>query len=122
MLSDILASTDLINDIKSKLDDSKLNTFTKLLSGFKTGMWLYPGVLKRKVAITTEQTYKILSSMEKEGLLKEYYELYCGNCQKSSGIVVETISELPETFQCELCHTELPAIENAVLIYKVIKG
>ena len=122
MLSDILANTDLINDIKTKLDDSKFNTFFELLSAYDTGKWLYPGVLKRKVGLTTELTYEILSSIEKEGFLKGYYELYCGNCQKSTGIVVETLNELPETFTCELCHAEMPAIENAVLVYKVTKG
>ena len=122
MLSDILANTDLISDVKKKLDSSQFNTFFDLLSVYDTGKWLYPGVLKRKVGLTTEQTYEVLSSIEREGFLKGYYELYCGYCQKSSGIVVETVNELPEAFQCELCHAEMPAIENAVLVYKVVKG
>jgi len=83
-------------------------------------MWLYPGVIKRKIGLSTQKTYEILQSMENAGSLESYYELYCSSCQKTSGIVVRTFNELPETFECELCFSVLPSIENAFLIYKVI--
>jgi len=120
MLSDMLMNTDLISDIKKKLDESQYNVFITLLSAFKSGKWLYPGVIKRKVGITTELTYDILDSMEQNGLLKEYYELYCSKCQRLSGDIYETISDLPNTFYCEMCNVEMSAIENAILVYKVV--
>ncbi len=66
-------------------------------------------------------TYRILQILQKEGCLESYYELYCSHCQKSSGALIKYFSELPDTFECEICHEELSALENAILIYKVIK-
>lgn len=85
-------------------------------------MWLYPGVFKRRTGIPMGKTYDILSLLEEERILDGYYELYCSQCQKSSGVVVKAFNEIPETFVCEVCLNELPGVENAVLIYKVIQG
>lgn len=122
MLSDILLSIDLSRKLKTILTDVQFNKLIGLFSAYKTDMWLYPGVIKRKIGLSTEETYEILHGMEKASLVEAYYELGCGNCQHSTGSIYKTINELPEYFQCELCHKELPSIENAVLIYKVIKG
>ena len=64
--------------------------------------------------------YDFLSELEKQGILQSYYELYCSNCQKSMG-TVRLFNELPETFECELCHSELSSIENSFLIYMVVR-
>ena len=34
---------------------------------------------------------------------------------------VRLFNELPETFECELCHSELSSIENSFLIYMVVR-
>ncbi len=120
MLSNILLSIGLSNELESGLDTFQYEKLIRLFSGYDTGMWLYPGVIKRKIGLSTEKTYEILRLMEKAQLIEGFYELGCGNCQHSTGIIYKTFNQLPECFQCELCHKELPAIENAVLIYKVI--
>ena len=40
--------------------------------------------------------------------------------KKSMG-TVRLFNELPETFECELCHSELSSIENSFLIYMVVR-
>ena len=116
----IFAALDLSNEIESTLGSEKYIQFTEFLASYKVGMWLYPGVIKRKFGLSSQVIYRILHSLETAGALESYYEVYCGICQKTSGIVVRTINELPETFECELCQSTLPAIENAILIYKVV--
>lgn len=63
---------------------------------------------------------EFLVELEQQNIIQSYYELYCSHCQKSMG-TVELFNELPEFFECELCHAQLPALENAILIYKVIR-
>lgn len=111
--------------IESAANDKLNNTvnISALLDFFKNykkNMWIYPGVLKRKFSLSLVETYEFLAALEKKEILQSYYELYCSNCQKSMG-TVRLFNELPETFECELCHNELNTIENTILIYKVIK-
>ena len=79
--------------MNKNIDSIALTNFFK---NYRKNMWIYPGVLK------------------------SYYELYCSNCQKSMG-TVRLFNELPETFECELCHSELSSIENSFLIYMVVR-
>ena len=106
-----------INQKLHNVDVPKLINFFKY---YRKGMWLYPGVLKRKFGISISDVYELLYDLEKKNILQSYYELYCGGCQKSNGYV-RLFNELPEEFECELCHLELPTLNNSVLIYKVIK-
>ena len=120
MLLNTLQNIEITKILKPLLNDSELNQLLNLLAAYKSGMWLYPGVIKRKIGLSTQTTYTILHELEKLSVVKAYYELYCSNCQKSNGNVIETINCMPETFYCELCHKELPSMENAILIYKVL--
>lgn len=122
MLSDILINIELTLREKIELNDEILKRLINLLGNYRTGMWLYPGVLKRKLGLSMVEVYDILQVLEQDGFLESYYELYCSECQKTSGIVLKTFNEIPDTFECEMCHEEKRAIENAVQIYKVIKG
>lgn len=90
----------------------------KVFHSYKKGMWIYPGFIIRELHIKPEIAYKFLMDLEKENIIKGYYELYCSCCQKSNGRV-ETFKDIPETFVCNYCNKELVGIENAVIIYKV---
>lgn len=119
----MLSSTLLIIEmtIQGKLNNSSVNTpaILDFFKQYRKDMWIYPGILKRRFSLELSEVYRLLSELEKQGVLQSYYELYCCHCQKSMG-VVELFNELPDSFECELCHGELPALENSVLIYKVI--
>lgn len=119
MLSNTLSVIEkmITQQLNNVLDTSVVVEFFR---NYKVGMWVYPGVLKRKFSLDIQQVYELLSGLEQEGILQSYYEMYCGYCQKSMG-TVELFNELPDTFECEICHSELPTLENSVMIYKVIR-
>lgn len=117
MLSSTLLQIETI--ISKKLNKETTKAILDFFKYYKYGMWIYPGVLKRKFNLSIDIVYMILDAMEKEGILQSYYELYCSHCQKAMG-TVSLFNELPDTFQCEICNEELPTLENAILIYKVV--
>jgi Fe2+ or Zn2+ uptake regulation protein len=102
------------------LSKEKTDEIIQFLSHFKKDYWIYPGVIKRKLLLNSNQVYHILNFMEKDGLLKTYYEQYCNQCQKSSGHV-SVFNEIPDIFTCENCGAELSGIENSIIVYQVIK-
>lgn len=119
MLSNTLAIIEMT--IHNKLNKG-VNTTALLdyLKHYRINMWIYPGVLKRKFSLEISEIYAFLLELEREGILQSYYELYCGHCHKSMGIV-KLLNDMPETFECELCHEELPSLENSILVYKVVR-
>lgn len=103
--------------MNKNIDSIALTNFFK---NYRKNMWIYPGVLKRKFSLEITEVYELLHELEEKGILQSYYELYCSECQKSMGIV-KLFNELPESFECELCHSELSAVENSLLIYMVVR-
>ena len=95
------------------------NNILKFFSNYKPGMWIYPGVLKRNLQIEIDDAYRILSALEKLGVVESWYEYCCGNCQKVLG-TVKRFNELPEYFECEVCGFEMPTVDHAIKIYRVM--
>lgn len=120
MLPDTLVTIEETIREKTLLDDSSISRIVPLFYNYKVGMWVYPGVLKRKANITINESYLILHALEEKKLVESWYELHCSCCQKSTGTAVKTFSEIPTTFECEICHSTITGIENAIMIYKVI--
>lgn len=120
MMSPIILES-IRNWIRSNLDlgTEKTEEIATFFSTYTPGKWLYPGVLVRRYHLTTIQAYSLLDFLEQESVLESYYELSCGSCQKTTGTVYRTISELPNTFCCESCSKTNSAMENASIIYKV---
>ena len=120
MLLSTLQSIELKKILIPTLSEEKISELMGFLVHYKSEMWIYPGVLKRRFGLSTKVTYELMNKLSEQGLVKAYYELCCGHCHKSSGEVYETINQIPETFYCELCEDELGSLENAIIIYKVI--
>ena len=119
MLSNTLSIIEMT--IQYKLNNYvNITALVDFFKNYKINMWIYPGVLKRKFSLSLPEIYDFLSALEEQGVLQSYYELYCSNCQKSMG-TVRLFNELPETFECELCHGELSTLENSFIIYKVMR-
>ena len=119
MLSNTLA---IIKETAQHQLNKNLNItdFLKFFKNYRINTWVYPGVLNRKFSLSFIEIYNFLNELEKQGILQSHYELYCSNCQKTMGIV-HLFNELPESFECELCHNELDTLENTFIIYKVIR-
>lgn len=119
MLSNTLSSIEKI--LCQQMDNKDLiPNILNFFRDFKKGYWLYPGILKRKFSLDLTDVYKILSEMERQGILQMCYELVCSSCQRSVG-TAKLFNELPDTFTCEMCERELPTLENTFIIYKVLK-
>ena len=117
MLSNTLLQIEAI--IQEKLNKETADEFLKFMKTYRKGMWIYPGVIKRKFSLSMSDVYNILTAMEKIGVLQSYYEMCCDKCQKSVG-TVKLFNELPDSFCCEMCGNELSTLENTILIYKVV--
>lgn len=105
--------------LAKQLNKDTTDAVLNFLKNYKSGTYIYPGVLKRKFNISIDSVYTILNEMEKSGMVQSCYELVCSRCQKVMG-TVHLFSELPDTFTCEICGEELPALSNSLLIYKVV--
>lgn len=101
-------------------NNGQLQLFLDLVGSYKTGSWIYPGVIKRKLNLSISDTYQILSLLDRNDFLESRYEMTCPNCQHTSGEICEVINQLPEFFYCEMCNTEQIVLESAMLIYKVV--
>lgn len=90
-----------------------------LLKLYKSGTWIYPGVLARKIKISMKDIYIILNELERAGIITSYFEIICCECGKNIGNVYESINDIPKEVYCEKCDSEVSGIDNAFLIYKV---
>ena len=120
MLSDTLANIRTTLNEHRFLTRAAISSVCDLLHMYRIGMWLYPGVIARRVPLSIENTYALTDLLTQMGYIKSYYELYCNNCQKATGMVFETLTEMPEIFECELCHSSMCSIQNSILVFKVI--
>lgn len=105
--------------LAKQLNKETTEAVLTFLKNYKYGHFVYPGVFKRRFNIPIEKIYSIFNEMENIGVLQSYYELVCGNCQKSIG-TIRLFNELPDTFTCEICGEELETLSNSVLIYQVV--
>lgn len=112
-------SRDLLEKILNDKNQLNIDEIIKFLITFKKGSFIYPSVLKRKFQMSDEDVYKILSKLEKEKVLKLFYELFCYQCNNSIGLF-EYYSQIPTKIICEQCESYL-GIDNIKIVYKVIK-
>lgn len=115
MLSDTLANIRTTLNEHRFLTSAEISSVCDLLHMYRIGMWLYPGVIARRVPLSIENTYALTDLLTQMGYIKSYYELYCNNCQKATGMVFETLTEMPEIFECELCHSSMCSIQNSII-------
>jgi len=116
----ILLHIEKIIDEAKLLNPTQLKKLVGLLTMFKKGEIIYPGVLIRKLKIRRATAYDVLERIRNAGLIQLNYELYCHECNQFEGTIYETINSIPEEIPCEKCGDQLTAIKNALVIYKVL--
>jgi hypothetical protein len=102
----------------SKLNKDEQNSFYNVFKSYKVKEWVYPGVIKRLTDINISNIYFVLNGLEKEGVLKSYFEIFC-ECSKTIGEVYESISDIPLQVYCDNCGQEIDSDKHAFLIYRV---
>lgn len=103
------------------LSKTQIENLIDTLKFYDLGKYIYPGVIKRRLQITSAQAYAILGTIERMGIVKGCFEVNCFECSKTIGDVYENLSDIPEYVICPCCGNEIVAVKNAILIYKVIK-
>lgn len=120
MLQSTLAKIEALinqNELINNVDSKKVSN---LLIHYKKDMWIYPSVLKRKLQVDIKTAYSILNLLEDQDLIERYYELYCFDCQHSTGLLKKTMNEIPDEFECDTCQRTLFALENCRVVFVVV--
>jgi len=120
MSPSVLTNIKQLFKIQMKMDESEIIKYVSFLENYNKGMWIYPGVIKRKLNVPISDVYNCLYCLEQAGILCGYFELYCNNCQHSTGNTFEAFNQIPNEFECEICNHIFSGVENTILIYKVI--
>lgn len=111
-------------NLKVKLNKSQQATLSDLFKRFKTGSYIYPGMLIREMNIEMRVAYEILGLLKESGFLQELYEIYCPHESKSTGLIYDNLLDLVTDDQvkyCPECGQEVDIKKNNILIYKLLK-
>lgn len=103
-----------------QLSDKEIESLKLLFKNYVAGNLIYPRVIEKCVKRNMLDVYKILSILEREGLVEKNYEYYCHDCGKFCGEIYETIGDIPEEIYCEECDSLLIFDKNAIIIYRVL--
>lgn len=77
-------------------------------------------MFKSKLNITIENAYHILEELKKQGYLIHWYEVYCYDCNKSTGVFLDTPRKFNPEQYCDYCGKQLSVDENLIVLYKVV--
>lgn len=121
MLSDTLAKIKILLQNNELLCEEEIEGVCRLLSLYRTDMWIYPRVFTRKIPLSIDKTYALFCLLVNNNIVKPYYELICFNCNHPTGKIFETLNGMPQTFECEHCHETMVSIENSIVVFKVIE-
>ena len=104
----------------NKISDEKAKRICAFISNYKTGSWIYPGVIRRRFNMDIKLVYRILNLLQKNGYIESYFEVCCRKCKRSLGDVYRNYDDIPDTLECGNCGVETNAPQNAYIIYKVM--
>lgn len=100
-------------------DSEKAQIVIDTLKKHKKEKVIYPGTLRKECDLSIEEIYKMLYVLSKKGLLREVLELRCPQCKNATGIIYETISEVPDEIICPCCGGRIQfPLKYAIVIYQ----
>lgn len=106
-----------MNSMLNKMEQEK---FIDIFRHYSYGKWVYPGAIHRVTKIDIKVVYQVLNLLENENFVEHYYEIICKECKRSIGKVYKNIDDIPLDCYCENCENSDIAIDNAILIYRVL--
>jgi len=114
-LSTIIETAKLLNlDQKHGFDDL-LGFFSRRSSN----EIIYPGLVKRKLGIGIKEAYFFLGELEKKGILRSCFEVYCP-CGRTNSIIFDSIDEVSEVETCQYCGDDFTTKDHLIVIYKIV--
>lgn len=107
----------LLRETKFNNDSASIIDF---LGKYHLGDWIYPSALHRELKLDIKSVYELLELCAEEGIIEQYLQIYCPECQRFIGSYYKTLLEIPETVNCLHCDTEITnPLQHAVIIYRV---
>lgn len=107
------------------LKERKLNidceAFITFMAKYHANDWVYPDAIHRQLRICIKDIYEALEVCVEEGLLEQYMQIYCPECQRFTGNYYKTALEIPEFVNCVHCDEEIEnPLQHAIIIYRVL--
>lgn len=102
-----------------RTDPEKTQTVLNALEKIEKGKIIYPGALRIECKMSMEEIYKVLYTYSRKGFLDEVMELWCPQCKSATGVVYETISDVPDEIVCPVCRDRVQfPLEHALVVYR----
>lgn len=92
----------------------------EFFSAIRPGDFIYPGHLKSKICIDIKMAYFFMEDLKKAGLVKNIYEVYCMECNRSKGVFLEALTDFDENLSCDFCNSTLSVSDDIIVLYKVL--
>ncbi len=106
------------------LEEKKYNSKNVLIfldEHYKSGEWIYPGVIVRETNNDIKDVYEILEKCLNQGIVGRYFDIYCSNCCNLTGERYSSFISIPKETFCPHCDNEITnCYEKAVIIYRVL--
>lgn len=67
-----------------------------------------------------KEAYSILNQIEGLGYIRKVFEVSCTNCKHSTGVIYESLNDLPDDYTCENCDNYFDPLSGVIIIYKVL--
>lgn len=107
----------LLKERQFSIDYEKIVEF---LGHYKSQDWIYPSALHRKLKLDLKLIYEVLELCADLGLIEQYMEIYCPNCNRYTNQWFKTITDIPEEIYCPHCDEVINnPLEHAIVIYRV---
>ncbi len=112
MLSDSFQVILEVAKQKSNIESSKLKRLLEYIQTKPIKSLIFPEIISKKCDLSEKEVVKIFLLLEKLGILKQVYKLYCPNCKDISQHIFESFNELEEQSVCEECGKDLYDSDN----------
>lgn len=107
--------------IKEKKFNIDCNRVVEFLGRYKSKDWIYPSAFYRKLKLDIKLVYEILEICVDEGIIEQYLEIYCPECNRYAKRYFKTAADIPSEISCPHCDEEITnPIQHAIVIYRVV--
>lgn len=107
--------------LKEKKFNIDVDAFLNFLVKYKSGDYIYPSALHRKLGIDIKIIYEILELYVELGAIEQCLEIYCPNCSQFTGQFFDNVQDIPDEVNCIYCGEDIePSLKSAIVIYKII--
>ena len=70
--------------------------------------------------VDIKTAYLFMEDLKKVGFVKNIYEVYCMECNKSKGIFLESLTDFDDNLACDFCNESLSVSDDIIVLYKVL--